>query len=179
MTTRTCRSVIAVAALLMMVGCASAPPKPAMPSTPALSDLPPFTVPATLKVPAEIRTRHEAALRLLQAGDRSRATAGFNDVLRRSPDFYPSMVALGYISALDRKYDDAVRRFDAAIALDEKYMPALTGRLDIALVRREDRVALSMTDLILAVAPGREEVRSQQEMLRLRVVQAQLSRGSK
>ncbi len=178
MSARTGRRVIAASLLLVMTACASAPPRPAMPSTPELSDLPAFTVPATLKVPADVRARHDAAMRLLQAGDVSRASAEFAEVLKRAPEFYPASTALGYLAALDRKYDEAVRRFDAAIALNDAYLPALTGRLDIALVRHEDKVALTTADLILAVAPGREEVRSQQEVLRLRVVQAQLARAS-
>ena len=184
MSTSTCRGLasatqlLVIAGLLLMAACASKTAAPAMPSTPALSSVPALMVPATLKATPEILARYEGAWRRMQAGDLSRATSEFNEVLKRSPGFYPAATALGYIAAMDRKYDEAARRFDAAIALDQKYLPALTGRLDVALVRREDMVALATADLILGVDPKNEDVRSQQEVLRLRVVQAQLARAS-
>jgi tetratricopeptide (TPR) repeat protein len=178
MSARTCRQLIAAVALLTLAACASKTAAPAMPSTPALSAVPVLMVPATLKAPPEILARYKDAWRRMQAGDVSRATSEFNDVLRRAPGFYPAATALGYIAAMDRRYDEAVRRFDAALALDQTYLPALTGRLDVALVRREDRVALATSEKILALAPDREDVRNQQEMLRLRVVQAQLTRAA-
>ena len=178
MSTRPCRALIAVAGLLAMAACSSKTAAPAMPSTPTLSSVPALMVPATLNASPEILARYDGAWRRMQAGDLSRATSEFYEVLKRSPGFYPAATALGYIAAMDRKYDEAARRFDAAIALDQKYLPALTGRLDVALVRREDMVALATADLILAVAPKNEDVRSQQEVLRLRVVQAQLARAS-
>ncbi|HUR21868.1 MAG TPA: tetratricopeptide repeat protein [Vicinamibacterales bacterium] len=149
-----------------------------MPSTPTLSAVPALMVPASLKASPEILARYDAAWRRMQAGDTGHATSEFNEVLRRAPGFYPASTALGYIAALDRHYDEAVRRFDAAIALDQTYLPALTGRLDVALVRREDMMALATAEKILAIAPDREDVRSQQEVLRLRVVQAQLTRAA-
>lgn len=176
--TNATRVFAAAISIALMTACASNPPKPAMPSTPTLREVPEMSIPASLKVSADIRARHDAAVRLWQTGDEGRASSAFADVLRRSPEFYPSMTALGYIAAMGRKYDEAVRRFDAAIALNPKYLPALTGRLDVALVRREDKVALTTLDLILAVAPGREDLRGQQEVLRLRVVQAQLARAA-
>jgi len=172
------RSYVAVAALVVMTACASRPVAPALPTPPALRDLPAFSVPVTLKAPADIVARHEEAWRRLQSGDVARASREFTDVLRRAPDFYPSITALGFIAALDRRYDEAVRRFDAAIILDQSYLPALTGRWDLALTRREDVLALRTAELILAVAPDREDVRSQLDLLRLRVVQAQLARAT-
>lgn len=171
-------AVVAVAALAVMPACASRPAPPAMPSTPAIRDLPPLMVPASLQAPAGIIARHDAAWRLLQEGDAPRAVREFVEILRLAPGFYPSTTALGYIAAFDRRYDEAVRRFDAAIALDQTYLPALTGRLDVALVRREDPVVLRTSALILAVSPGRDDLRDRMEVLRLRMVQSQLSRAS-
>lgn len=171
-------AVLSVAVLVNAAACSSKTAPPAMPSTPTISAVPALVVPATLKATPETLARYESAWRRMQAGDISRATSEFEDVLRRAPGFYPASTALGYIAALDRKYDEAVRRFDAAIALDRTYLPALTGRLDVALTRREDAIALATADMILAVAPNREDVRSEQEVLRLRVVQAQLAQAA-
>jgi Tfp pilus assembly protein PilF len=165
-------------ALAVAMACSSKTVPPAMPSTPTISAVPALVVPATLKATPETLARYDSAWRRMQAGDTSRATSEFEEVLRRAPGFYPASTALGYIAALDRKYDEAVRRFDSAIALDRTYLPALTGRLDVALTRREDAVALATADMILAVAPDREDVRSEQEVLKLRVVQAQLARAA-
>src|SRR5687768_4776073 len=40
---------------------------------------------------------HDAAWQWFQAGDLPRAEAGFQAVLKRSPQFYPSEAALGYV----------------------------------------------------------------------------------
>ena len=165
-------------ALVVALACSSKTVPPAMPAPPTIATVPALVVPPTLKAPPETVARYESAWRRMQAGDLSRATSEFEEVLKRTPGFYPAATALGYIAAMDRKYDEAVRRFDSAIALDRTYLPALTGRLDVALARREDAVALATADMILAVAPDREDVRSEQEVLRLRVVQAQLARAT-
>jgi len=85
---------------------------------------------------------------------------------------------LGYLASIDRKYDEAVRRFDSVVAADRTYLPALLGRMDVALARGEDVVAVTMSDLILAADPGRDDVRERQQVLRLRIVQAQLTLAS-
>jgi len=177
-TARGWRVLLTAGAMAAAAACASGPPKPATPATPAYRDLPLLTVPAALKASPDVRARHEAAWRRLQSGDLGRASREFADLLRREPAFYPAATALGFLASIDRRYDDAVRRFDAVIAADPTYVPALLGRLDVALVRREDMVALATSELILAVSPERDDVRSQQEALRLRVVQAQLARAS-
>jgi tetratricopeptide (TPR) repeat protein len=169
---------IALLAIMAAAACSSNRPAPALPSAPTLSAVPMLKVPATLKASPEVLARYDEAWRRMQAGDTGRATSEFNEVLRRAPGFYPAITALGYIAAVDRKYDEAARRFDAAIALDQSYLPALTGRLEVALARREDKVALATADAILAIAPDRDDVRGQQEVLRLRVVQAQLARAA-
>jgi len=126
MSARSFRGLLAVVVLMAMVSCSSKTATPAMPSTPTLSAVPALMVPASLKATPEILSRYDAAWRRMQAGDTARATSEFNDVLRRMPGFYPASTALGYIAALDRKYDEAVRRFDAAIALDRdlRVLPA-------------------------------------------------------
>lgn len=178
MTTGGWRVLVTAGVLAAAGACASGPAKPATPSTPAYRDLPLLTVPVTLKASPDVLAQHEAAWRRLQSGDLARASREFADLLRREPAFYPAAAGLGYLASIDRRYDEAARRFDAVIAAERTYLPALLGRMDVALLRREDLVALATSELILAVAPGRDEVRGQQEALRLRVVQAQLTRAS-
>lgn len=172
------RRLVVLAALAVVTACASRPAAPAMPSASAIRDLPPLVVPASLQAPPGIIAKHDAAWRRLREGDEALASREFGEILKVAPEFYPSAAALGYIAASNRRYDEAARRFDAAIALDQSYLPALTGRLDVALVRHEDLVALRTSVLILAAAPERDDVRDRMDMLRLTVVQSKLSRAS-
>src|SRR5262245_66341098 len=47
---------------------------------------------------------HDAAWRWFQAGDLARAQSGFASVLKRSPQFYPSDTALGYLALTLQHY---------------------------------------------------------------------------
>ncbi|MBK9239245.1 MAG: tetratricopeptide repeat protein [Acidobacteria bacterium] len=173
------RTALAASVLATAAACASGPTAtPALPATPTYREVPQLTVPAGLQATPQIRARHDQAWRRLQSGDLRGANRDFTDILRQSPDFYPAAAGLGYLASIDRKYDDAAKRFDGVVAMDRTYLPALQGRMDVALARGEDVVAVTMSDLILAVDPGRDDVRERQEVLRLRVVQAQLTRAS-
>ncbi len=173
------RAAMAASVFATAAACASGPTAtPALPATPTYREVPPLTVPDGLQATPQVRARHDQAWRRLQSGDLRGATRDFTEILRQSPDFYPAAAGLGYLASIDCKYDDAARRFDGVVAMDRTYLPALQGRMDVALARGEDVVAVTMSDLILAVDPGRDDVRERQEVLRLRVVQAQLTRAS-
>lgn len=167
---------LVVAAMITVAGCAGA--RPAAPATPRYPDVPMLFVPDNAVATPEIRNRHEAAWRRLQAGDLRGAGREFTEVLRRAPEFFPAEAGLGHIAALERRYEDAARHFDAVIAADGTYLPALLGRMDVALATGDDVSALATSERILAEDPLREEVRGQQDVLRLRVVQAQLGRAT-
>ncbi len=174
---RRSRIVIVLAGMAAIASaCASGPvvAPVAAPAT-AYPDLPSLTVPVTVTASADVRARHEAAWQRLQSGDLRAAIRQFEEVLRRAPSFYPAETGLGYVALLERRYDEAVLRFDAAIAADPTYLPALLGRMDAALTQDDDEAAVRTAELILAVDPERGEVRGQYEVLRLRVVQAYLA----
>jgi tetratricopeptide (TPR) repeat protein len=156
--------------------CASAPA--AGPAAIKFPDVPALIVPDNAVATPEIRSKHEAAWRRLQAGDLRGASREFTDILRRAPEFFPAEAGLGHIASLERRYDEAARHYDAVVAADRTYMPALIGRLDVALATSDDATALKMTDAILAVDPRRDDLRGQQDVLRLRVVQAHLTRAT-
>lgn len=164
------------AAAITLAGCASAPA--ATPATDRYPDVPMLFVPDNAVASPEIRNRHDAAWRRLQAGDLRGAGREFTEVLRRAPDFFPAEAGLGHIATLERRYEDAARHFDRAIAAGGTYLPALLGRMDVALATGDDVSAMAMSERILAVDPLRDDVRGQQEVLRLRVVQAQLGRAT-
>jgi Tfp pilus assembly protein PilF len=145
---------------------------------PVYRNVPMLTVPEGLVVAPDVRSRHDDAWRRLQSGDLRGAHRDFTEALRRAPQFYPASAGLGYVAMLERRLDEAAEQFDAAIAADQSYLPALSGRLDVALALDDDEAAVGAAELILAVDPGREEIRSQYEVLRLRVVQAHLSEAS-
>lgn len=72
--------------------------------------------------------QHEIAWRWLQGGDLARAEQGFQAVLKRSPGFYPSEAALGYVQLAARSYAAALERFDRVLQSRAQYVPALVGR---------------------------------------------------
>lgn len=175
---RPSRWVLVMAGVLAvsLAGCATAPP--AGPGTPRYPGVPMLFVPDTAVTTPELRSRHEAAWRRLQAGDLRGAGREFAEVLRQAPGFFPSEAGLGHIAGLERRYADAARHFDKVMLADATYLPALLGRMDVALATGDDAAALALSERILAGDPQQEDVRGQQEVLRLRVVQAQLSRAT-
>ncbi|NQW05699.1 MAG: tetratricopeptide repeat protein [Acidobacteria bacterium] len=170
------RQLLLALGLGIAASCASVPP--AVSLVAAYPDLPRLTLPDSLITSAEVRGRHEAAWRELQAGDLKAAGRAYEEALRGDVAFFPAEVGLAYVASLERRYEEAARRFDAAIGADQTYLPALLGRMDVALVTGDDVSALATSELILASDPTREDVRGQQDVLRLRVIQAQLARAA-
>ena len=82
---------------------------------------------------AELLQEHEAAWRWFQAGDIERAETGFQTILKRSPKFYPSDTAMGYLDLARKNFEPAVAHFDRVLQSNAGYVPALrkTGRKDI------------------------------------------------
>lgn len=145
---------------------------------PAYPNVPALTVPDSLAASADIRSRHDTAWRHLQAGDLRAAERDFTEILRREAGFFPAETGLGYLASIANNNEEAARRFDRAIAADDRYLPALLGRLDVALSTGDDVAALASSERILAVDPSRDDLRAERDVLRLRVIQGQLARAT-
>src|SRR3954465_12301552 len=98
--------------LVLAVGggaCASAVVPPAVVTAPKFPEFtfPGLTPPVDPKQ-AELLKLHDAGWRWLQAGDLPQAEREFQVVLKRSPAFYPSETALGYVELARNNYPAAI-----------------------------------------------------------------------
>ena len=151
--------------------CASVP-KSGTSAGPRYPDYPRPDVPAALKAPADVRDRQALAWQWLQAGDLRSATREFNELLKRSPAFYPAETGLGFVALANRQFKPAITRFAAAVARDARYTPALEGLVQAHVGLENYDEAASAMERLLVADPKRD--RTQLEMLRFRQVQGLL-----
>ena len=172
---RGCVAVTGLALVLALGGCASAPPRAGTTATVRHPEFPAAEVPAALKVPQEMRDRQAAGWQRLQAGDTRGATREFNELLKRSPEFYPAETGLGFVALAERQYRQAVTRFAAAAARDARYGPALSGLVQANVALENYDEAVAAMEKLTALDPKRD--RTQLEMLRFRQVQELIENG--
>jgi tetratricopeptide (TPR) repeat protein len=154
----------------VLTGCARAAAPPVV-TTPRFPD---YVYP-TLSPPdpkqADLLGRHDAAWRWFQSGDLLRAEREFQAVLKRSPQFYPTETALGYLELARQNHGPALEQFDRVLASRAEYVPALVGRGEalLALTREED--ALTAFEAALKLDPRLVEIGRRVEVLRARAAQ--------
>lgn len=158
-----------MATVALGAACASAPP--ARRTGPAYPDLVSPDVPASLQASADIRDRHLSAWQLLQAGDRRGASRAYTEILKRLPAFYPAEAGLGTVALAGEDFRNAVPRFNAALAHDSRYVPALTGLVTAHIALDQIAEASNALERLLKVDPSREADRTRLDLLRIRQVQ--------
>jgi tetratricopeptide (TPR) repeat protein len=114
---------------------------------------------------------HDAAWRWFQAGDLSRAETGFQAVLKRSPQFYPSETAFGYLELARQNFEAAAERFDRVLQSNAGYVPALVGRGEAMLALSREPEALTAFESALKVDPQLQAIARRVEVLRARAQQ--------
>jgi tetratricopeptide (TPR) repeat protein len=144
------------------------------PATPAYPDFVFPAVPAPL-ADADLSGRQQQAWHLLQSGSLNQSADELSAVLRRSPGFYPSDTALGYVDLARRNETAALARFDQVLARAAGYAPALAGRGLALLALKRDDEALAAFEAALAADPGLADVARRIEVLRFRAVQDRLA----
>jgi TolA-binding protein len=104
----------AVTVLAIASACGTKLPPPVV-SAPHFPDFitPTLSPPDPRLTPLEVA--HDAAWQFLQAGDLNQAEKNFQSVLKRSPAFYPSEAALGYVALARKDYSAALDHFDAVL----------------------------------------------------------------
>lgn len=173
--------VLLAAAIVSAAACASRPVAGpvAAPAVPRFAEYPSPDVPATLAIDDATRARHASAWNLLQSGDVRGASREYAAILKTSPTFYPAETGLGFTHLASRQYREALPRFDAALARDERYVQAWVGRSDALLGLERDADAIDAMERVLALDPQRETVRTRLELVRFRLTQASLDAGTK
>jgi tetratricopeptide (TPR) repeat protein len=120
---------------------------------------------------ADLVSDHDAAWRWFQAGDLGRADTGFQSVLKRSPQFYPSETALGYLDLARKNFPGAVERFDRVLQSAAGYVPAIVGRGEALLAQSREPEALAAFEAAVKLDPQLQSIARRVEVLRARALQ--------
>jgi tetratricopeptide (TPR) repeat protein len=163
----------ASALFLTAWGCA---PK-ARPVTPGAPTYPEFVFPAVPPALAGAKQAadHQAAWRVLQAGDARGALRAFDRITKTTPAFYPASAGAGWAALASKDAKQAVAAFDRALQREPTYAPALAGRGEALLQLQDERGALEAFENALAADPGLAEVRRRVEVLRFRGLEEHLT----
>ena len=147
--------------------CATAIAPPAVVTAPKYPEFtfPGLTSPVDAKQ-AELVKQHDEGWRWLQAGDLPQAEREFQAVLKRSPAFYPSEAALGYVELARKNYSPALDHFDRVVTANPTYVPALLGKGQTLLESSRELEALAAFEAALKSDPTLTEVARRVEVLR-------------
>jgi tetratricopeptide (TPR) repeat protein len=128
---------------------------------------------------ASLAAQHQSAWQVLQSGDAAGAERAFQAVLKKSPSFYPSEAALGYVELARSNYTQAVAHFDHVLTDRQTYVPALVGRGEAMLALAKDSEALASFEAALRADPTLTEVSRRVEVLRARAAQDNVAAARK
>lgn len=161
-------------AVLLCAAAASCAKKPV--ATPSSTTAPKFadfvfpSAPPELAAPA-LRSAHDAAWQLLQAGDPKSAERDFSGILKQAPGFYPAQAGLAYAALARKDAAAALAQFDKALGANSAYAPALAGKGEALLALGRTDVAAEAFQAALAADPSITGLRGRIEVLRFRGVQ--------
>jgi tetratricopeptide (TPR) repeat protein len=120
---------------------------------------------------ADLVREHDAAWRWFQAGDTQRAETEFLAILKRSPQFYPSDTAMGYLDLARKSFEQATARFDRVLQSHSGYVPALVGRGESLLALGREAEALAAFESAVKMDPQLQTIARRVEVLRARAQQ--------
>lgn len=168
--------VLAVAAVALAVSaCSARRPRVPVNTAPRYPTYTQPAIPVGLVVPPAILERYDAGWLRLQAGDLRAAIREFSEITKQAPGFYPAATALGQVALIERDFKEALGRFTAAVERNNRYLPALDGRVQAALALGDDLTTAGALEQLLRADPSRDEARSRLDLVRLRIVQGQLT----
>jgi len=159
-----------VLAATLAIGCGR-PVTPPVVTAPRFPDYMLPTLPEADPRFAGAIKEHDDAWRWFQSGDLSRAESGFQAVLKKSPQFYPSETALGYLELARRNAEPALERFDRVLQSNANYVPALVGRGEALLAASREADALAAFESAVKVDPQLQAIARRVEVLRARGLQ--------
>ena len=164
---------IALAVVLLAVGCAARVP---VVTTPAYPDYFFPTVPAAW-VGSDDARRHEEAWTFLQAGELTGAERRYAALLAGSPAFYPAQAGLGWLSLARGDAQQAAEHFDRAVTAEAAYVPAWIGRGESMLALDAPDEALRSFEEALLVDASLARIERVVGELRFRLVSERLAQA--
>ena len=159
------RLLLIATVMVLAWSCAAKAPVPPMTTGPRYPDFA-YPTPPDRVGDERLRSRHERAWQMLQAGDVRGASREFLALSQRTPSFYPSAVGLGYALVADGKPKDALPRFDQALRMAPTYAPALAGKGEALLAAGQRDAALASFEAALASDVSLVELRRRIDVLR-------------
>ena len=169
-------SLAAVFFLSAVAGCArTVPPPVVVPGTERFPEYPKPDLPPDLAREVRPAQQHELAWLQLQSGDARAADRTLADLLRRTPTFYPSQAALGFVRLSQGQHDQALQLFDRALAARAAYLPALVGRGEALVELGREGEAFEAYQKVLELAPAQPVAQRRVEVLRFRAVQSDVA----
>jgi tetratricopeptide (TPR) repeat protein len=172
-------AVCAFVVLIGVAGCGGKRPAATAAAAPKYPTLVKPDVPSDLAIAAGLRQRYDDGWLKLQAGDLRAAKQDFSEILKQAPDFYPAETALGDAALADKGFKDALGFFTSAVAKNDRYLPAIEGRVQAALGAGDDVATASALEQLLRVDPTREEAKGRLDLVRLHLVQGQLAAATR
>ena len=121
-----------------------------------------------------LASAHEDAWTYLQLGELSTSEARYTLLLAQSPDFYPAITGLGWVSLGREDYREADEYFARATEIAPTYVSGLVGRGQAMLGLNRPQEAIRSLEAALAVEPNLPGVAREIEGLRFTVVTEQL-----
>ena len=168
---------LATGLLVATAACATAPVAPPVVSTPRFPDYPTPVIPTDLNPAQNTRALHDTGWLRLQAGDLARARRDFGEVLRRAPQFYPSMTGLGFAWLAADEFGAALANFADAIGVSEGYTPAWFGAAEAQVGLGRPLEAIASLERLVELDPGQDALRSRIALLRLGQLQVLVGGG--
>jgi predicted negative regulator of RcsB-dependent stress response len=157
--------------LLAIAGACGPKVVPPVVSAPHFPDfIVPTLTPADPRL-APFEAAHDAAWQFLQAGDLSQAEKSFQAVLKRTPSFYPSEAALGYVELARKDYPAALDHFDLVLQGHADYVSALAGRGETLLAESREPEALAAFEAALRNDPTLSDIGRRVEVLKARAAE--------
>ena len=165
--------------LALSAACAKKPVTAPLPAgAPRFADFV-FPVAAADLAPQTVRDQHDAAWKLLQAGDPKAAERELTAVLKVAPEFYPAEAALGYTALARKDAPGAISHFEKALARNPAYAPALAGKGDALLSLGRSDAALDAFQAAFTADPSLTSLRSRVDVLKFRGVQQSIENARK
>ena len=103
--------------------------------------------------PNQVHAHVGIGLCLEETGQSAEATEHFTQAAKFSPKDPRPWQELGQLYGRRKKYADAVKAFDAALKVNQKFVPAITGRADIHLAQGLYGMAQTGYEAALALTP--------------------------
>ena len=123
----------------------------------------------------EERREIEKAWRQVLAGDAASAERTYRRLLREKPGLVPVETGLGYALLRGRRLPEAAAAFEAVLALQPEYLPALVGAASVSVRRGEPEAALALYRRAQAAHPEEPTVRRRLGEVKLQITERRVA----